>query len=242
MTFSEPPVVETDWFVPEGGFEAFRLGSEETRYVPEVQFGVVVNCTVREPLTAIWPPLRRMKPSVTTTGVSYAAPPALTVAVTPVGLLKQVGIATSVYLICFAWLLVSVFTDVTRTRTVAATAFCSTGAGITPPPALTYVSVAEGSVVPPMSTGGLSFCSPAVPAVFVKVCMSHSAAFPFWFVFGVVAFTSMRAQSTLFVASPVPDWSVKSTVRLVWFTTGEAGELPIQLPEEKDDAATLMFE
>ena len=36
-------MVETDWFVPEGGLLALVLGSDETRYVPDVQFGVVLN-------------------------------------------------------------------------------------------------------------------------------------------------------------------------------------------------------
>ena len=64
---------------------------------------------------AIVPPDNRMKPSVTT-GVAYGFPPALTVAVTAVGLLKHVGTATSVYLMPLPdW--------VTRTRTVAATPF-----------------------------------------------------------------------------------------------------------------------
>jgi hypothetical protein len=31
MTFNEPPVVETDWFVPEGGFDAFCDGVEVVR-------------------------------------------------------------------------------------------------------------------------------------------------------------------------------------------------------------------
>ncbi len=52
-TVREPPVVETDWFVPEGGLDAFVLGSDEIRYVPDVQFGVVVNSTVRKPLFGI---------------------------------------------------------------------------------------------------------------------------------------------------------------------------------------------
>ena len=52
-TVSDPPVVETDWFVPDGGLVALVLGSDETRYVPDVQFGVVVNCTVSVPLVAI---------------------------------------------------------------------------------------------------------------------------------------------------------------------------------------------
>ena len=69
-TVKEPPVVETDWFVPEGGLLAFVLGSDETRYVPDVQFGVVLNVTVRVPLVAIEPPERRINPSVTRTGVS----------------------------------------------------------------------------------------------------------------------------------------------------------------------------
>ena len=30
-TVSDPPVVETDWLVPEGGLIAFVLGSDETR-------------------------------------------------------------------------------------------------------------------------------------------------------------------------------------------------------------------
>ena len=59
--------------------------------------------------------------------------------------------------------------------------------------------VADGLVMSPMRTGGLSFCSPAVPAVFVNVCISHSAALPLWFAGGVVAVTSIRAQPTLFV-------------------------------------------
>ena len=87
-----------------------------------------------------------------------------------------------------------------------------------------------------MSTGGLSFCSPAVPAVFVNVCISHSAALPFWFAGGVVAVTSMRAQSTLFVARPVPAVSWTSTVRFAWLTTGV-----LHVPDEKAVAATLMF-
>ena len=66
----EPPVVETDWLVPEGGLEALVLGSLETRYVPDAQLGVVVNWTVRVPLLAIEPPDIRMKPPVTRTGVS----------------------------------------------------------------------------------------------------------------------------------------------------------------------------
>ena len=91
-----------------------------------------------------------------------------------------------------------------RTRTVAAIPFCSTGETIGVPPASTKVMVADGLVMSPMRTGGLSFCSPAVPAVFVNVCISHSAALPLWFASGVVAVTSIRAQDTLFVASPVP--------------------------------------
>lgn len=62
---NEPPVVETDWFVPEGGLLALVLGSDETRYVPDVQFGVVLNWTVRKPLSGIDPPGRRINPSVT---------------------------------------------------------------------------------------------------------------------------------------------------------------------------------
>ena len=56
--------------MPDGGLVAFVLGSDETRYVPDVQFGVVVNWTVRVPLFAIEPPDSRMKPSVTRIGVS----------------------------------------------------------------------------------------------------------------------------------------------------------------------------
>ena len=37
----DPPVVETDWLVPDGGLLALVLGSLETRYVPDTQFGVV---------------------------------------------------------------------------------------------------------------------------------------------------------------------------------------------------------
>ena len=48
----DPPVVETDWFVPDGGLVAFVLGVLETRYVPDTQLGVVLNWTVREPLLA----------------------------------------------------------------------------------------------------------------------------------------------------------------------------------------------
>ena len=73
-TVSEPPVVETDWFVPDGGLDAFVLGSIETRYVPDAQFGVVVNCTVKKPLFAIEPPDSRMKPSVTDRRVVGVAP------------------------------------------------------------------------------------------------------------------------------------------------------------------------
>ena len=42
-TVIEPPVVETDWFVPDGGLVALVLGSLETRYVPDVQFGVTLK-------------------------------------------------------------------------------------------------------------------------------------------------------------------------------------------------------
>ena len=87
-----------------------------------------------------------------------------------------------------------------------------------------------------MRTGGLSSCSPAVPAVFVKVCMSHSAALPLWFAGGVVAVTSIRAQLTLLVARPVPAVSWTSTVRVTWLTTGV-----LQVPDENAIAATLMF-
>src|SRR5437763_14745515 len=96
--------------------------------------------------------------------------------------------------------------------------------------------VALGSVVVPISTGGLSFCSPVVPAVLVKVCMSHSAALPLWLAVGVVAFTSIRAQSTLFVARPVPPVSWTSMVRFVWLMVGA-----LQVPEENAVAGTLMF-
>ena len=65
MTFSEPPVVETVWFVPEGGFVAFVLGSDDVKYVPDVQFGVVLKVTVIVPFVAMSPPPIRMKPSVT---------------------------------------------------------------------------------------------------------------------------------------------------------------------------------
>jgi len=41
------------------------------------------------------------------------------------------------------------------------------------------VMAADGVVVLPMRTGGLSFCSPVVAAVFSNVCISHSAALPF---------------------------------------------------------------
>ena len=98
-------------------------------------------------------------------------PPALTVAVTADGVLKQVGTARSVYLMPLP-------ADVMRTRRVAATPFCRTGVAIAVPPASTKVIAAEGSVMTPMRTGGLSFCSPVVPAVFVNVCMSQSAGLP----------------------------------------------------------------
>jgi hypothetical protein len=62
---SDPPLVDTDWFVPEGGLLAFVLGSDETRYVPDVQFGVTLNWTVTKPLFGIEPPGIRMNPSVT---------------------------------------------------------------------------------------------------------------------------------------------------------------------------------
>ena len=144
--------------------------------MPDVQFGVVVNWTVTEPPSpASWPPGIRMKPSVTVS--EYAVPPALTVAVTPDGLLKHVGTATSVYLRSLPF--GSTFDSVTRTRTVAGWLFCRTGFEIGFPDPSTKVIVAEGSVVFPISTGGLSFCSPAVPAVFVNVCISHSASLPF---------------------------------------------------------------
>src|SRR5436189_3827863 len=140
ITFSEPPLVETDWFVPEGGFVAFVLGVDETVYVPDVQFGVVVNWTVTEPPSpASWPPGIRMKPSVTVS--EYAVPPALTVAVTPDGLLKHVGTATSVYLRSLPF--GSTFDSVTRTRTVAGWLFCRTGFEIGFPDPSTKVIVAE---------------------------------------------------------------------------------------------------
>ena len=127
---------------------------------------------------------------------------------------------------------------VIRTRTVAAWPFCRTGFEIGLRLPSRNVIVAEGFVVKPMSTGGLSFCSPAVPAVSVKVCISHSAALPFWFAAGVVAFTSIRAQPE-FTASAVAaaDVSEKSIVRFVWLIDGA-----LQVPEEKADAATLMLE
>jgi hypothetical protein len=62
---SAPPVVVTDWFGPEGGFEAFWLGEAVTVYVPDVQFGVVENWTVREPSVGILPPDSRMKRPIT---------------------------------------------------------------------------------------------------------------------------------------------------------------------------------
>ena len=70
---SDPPVVETDWFVPWGGLVALVLGSDETVYVPDTQFGVVVKVTVRVPLLAIEPLDRRMNPSVTTAGAKGCA-------------------------------------------------------------------------------------------------------------------------------------------------------------------------
>src|SRR4051794_5759341 len=95
---------------------------------------------------------------------------------------------------------------------------------------------ANGIVVAPIRTGGLSFCSPAVPAVSVKVSISHSAALPLWFTAGVVAVTSIRDHETLFVARPVPPVSWTSIVRVAWLTTGV-----LQVPDENAAAATLMF-
>ena len=66
----DPPVVETDWLVPEGGLLALVLGAVETVYVPDTQLGVVLNWTVMKPLFAIEPPDMRMKPSVIKMGVS----------------------------------------------------------------------------------------------------------------------------------------------------------------------------
>ena len=115
----------------------------------------------------------------------------------PVGALKHVGIAMSVYLMPLPdWVI--------RTLTVAGTPFCRTGSAMGLSLPSRNVMVADGLVVSPIRTGGLSSCSPAVPAVLVKVCISHSAALPFWLAAGVVAVTSIRAQSTLLVARPVP--------------------------------------
>ena len=68
-TVNEPPVVDTDWLVPDGGLLALVLGVDDRRYVPDVQFGVVLKVTVRVPLFAIEPPARRINPSVTRMGV-----------------------------------------------------------------------------------------------------------------------------------------------------------------------------
>src|SRR4051794_28000324 len=125
---------------------------------------------------------------------------------------------------------------VIRTRAVAATPFWKIGFAIALPPASTKVIVADGVVVAPMSTGGLSSWTPAVPAVLVNVSISHSAALPLWFAGGVVAVTSMRAQSTLFVARPVPAVSWTSIVRVNWLTVGA-----LHVPDEKAVAGTLMF-
>ncbi len=150
---------------------------------------------------------------------------------TAVGLLKHVGTAMSVYLI-----VVAVEADVTRTRTIADSSFSRTGFEMGAPVPSTKVMVADGLVVVPMRTGGLSLCAPAVPAVFVKVCISQSAALPLWLACGVVAVTSIRAQSTSLTASPVPETSWTSTVLLTWLITGV-----LQVPEEYAVAATLMF-
>src|SRR4051794_19970013 len=109
---------------------------------------------------------------------------------------------------------------VIRTRAVAATPFWKIGFAIALPPASTKVIVADGVVVAPMSTGGLSSWTPAVPAVLVNVSISHSAALPLWFAGGVVAVTAMRAQSTLFVARPVPAGRWASIVPGHTFTLG----------------------
>ena len=77
-----------------------------------MQFGVVVNWTVSEVLAGTEPPGIRMNPSVTVE-LYPPLPPPLAVVVTPVGLLKQVGTATSRYLIPLA------ADAVKRTRTVA---------------------------------------------------------------------------------------------------------------------------
>jgi hypothetical protein len=66
---------------------------------------------------------------------------------------------------------------------------------------------AAAFVISPMRTGGLSACwvlfAPLASAL-MNVRISHSAALPCWFAGGVVAVTSIRAQSTSSVRRPVP--------------------------------------
>jgi hypothetical protein len=104
---------------------------------------------------------------------------------------------------------------VIRTRTVAATPFWNTGFVIGLPLPSTNVIVADGFVVAQSAPAGCRSARQLSPAVFVNVCISHSAALPLWLAAGVVARHVDRAQSTISVARPVPDTSWTSIVRFV---------------------------
>src|SRR5437016_1692780 len=95
---------------------------------------------MRLPLLGVLPFGRRMKPS-TTSGAYEPVPPPLTVVLTEVGVLKQVGTATAVYFEFFPPGAVVVM----RSRSVAATPFCKTGAAVTLPAPSTH---ARAAVVP----------------------------------------------------------------------------------------------
>ena len=79
-------------------------------------------------------------------------------------------------------------------------------------------------------TGGVSFCSPVVPAVLVNVCIIHFAGLLLRDA-GVVAVTSIRAQPP--TTSPVPDVSDTSTDCPV--TTGA-----LHVPDENAVAPALI--
>src|SRR4051812_11794376 len=130
--------------------------------MPETQSGVALNSTVRNPGNGTEPPARWMNPSLREL-VYPPVPPVLTVVVIVGPTATHVGTAMSTYLMPAepAW--------VSRTRSVVATLFCNTGVAIVFPAPSTNVIVADGFVVSLTRTGGVSFCSPDVPAVFVNV-------------------------------------------------------------------------